>query len=306
MTNKNLPSTVSVEEKTYGVQSVFDDYLKWHDKYDEFAQGRTNFQIEKFLGLEDGTPVHNYTNILYQTRVMRGEFMKEVKRGVEMQRNFDYKWASHIEENGPDIPLAVKDENGNDTFQWYDLEKLEHDHTLMELKMSMKDKIQQLNTFNKILTKLEQNNGGEFTREQYEQEAPEYWEKRFERQSVDEIISSRLGISTGNAKSIRQALAAPILDDSPNQVKSGNTLIEKFVTGDFNHMEVIKESNNRLNDLYARTTGKNILGEPVSTKAIENKETPSDSTSSTPVSSDPYNLDEETLRKLGINVSKGE
>lgn len=300
MTNNTLPSTVQVEDKTYGVNSVLEDYLKWHDKYDEFAQGRTNFQIEKFLGLEDGTPVHNYTNILYQTRVMRGEFMREVKRGVELQRNFDYKWAKHIEEHGEDIPLAVKDENGNDTFQWYDLEKLDLDHTLMELKLSMKDKIQQLETFNKILNKLEENNGGEFTREQYEQEAPEYWEKRFERQAVDEIISSRLGVSTGNAKSIRQALAAPILDDSPNQVKSGNTLIEKFVTGEFDHMEVIKESNERMNQLYSRTTGKNLLGEPIKTKAITNVTSNTDQTES-----DPYNLDEETLRKLGITISKG-
>jgi len=53
--------------------------------------------------------------------------------------------------------------------------------------------------------------------------------------------------------------------------------------------------------LYYRTTGKNILGEPVTTKAITKVEP-----TTTTTESDPYNIDEETLRKLGITVSKGE
>ena len=291
----NLPTTITVDEQeTHSMDTVFADYLKWQSRYEEFSQGRTNFQIEKFIALEDGTPAHNYVNTLYQTRVMRGEFMREVKRGIEMERNFAYKWTKHLEEHGPDVPLTSKDENGNDKFIWYDLEKIEHDHAIMELKMSMKDKLQQLETFNAILAKMEENNGGEFTKEQYEQEAPEYWEKRFERQAIDDIISARLGMNTGNTKSIRQAIAPTILPNSINKV-SDDALINKLINGEVDPMEAITEGNKRIADLYAN----------MSKPALENKSEPVQKITTTQVeqpTNDPYALDAATLAKLGITV----
>jgi hypothetical protein len=290
-----LPTTITVNEtESHSMESVFSDYLKWQQKYEEFSQGRTNFQIEKFIALEDGTPAHNYVNTLYQTRVMRGEFMREVKRGIELERNFEYKWAEHLNKYGPDVPLTSKDENGNEKFIWYDLEKLEHDHTIIELKMSMKDKLQQLGTFNAILSKMEENNGGEFTKEQYENEAPEYWEKRFERQAIDDIIATRLGMNTGNTKSIRQALAPTILDNSVNQVKK-DAFIEKLINGEFDPAEAITEGNKRISDLYAE----------MSKPALENKEPPVQKISKTTkdeTKNDPYALDASTLAQLGISV----
>lgn len=291
-TNNNLPSEVQVDsENSFTFDSVFQEYLKWLPKYEEFAQGRTNFQIEKFIGLGDETPANNYNNVLYQTRVMRGEFMREVKRGIELQRNFDYRWNKHLADNGPEEPLEVSDGDGGTKLIWYDLEKMELEHTVHELRLSIKDKIQQLETFDAILNKLEENNGKPFTKEQYEEEAPEYWEKRFERQSVDDIISARIGVTTGNTKSIRQALAAPILDGSKNQITKKDTLIEKMINGDIDPIEAIQSGNKTISELYDRNVTKGFLSKDDTEKQkIED--------SSSTKEDDPYALPDEILSKL--------
>jgi hypothetical protein len=292
LSNYNLPSTVLVDgEEPQTVENVLEDYNKWHSRYETFAQGRTNFQIEKFVSLEDGTPVYNYVNVLYQTRVMRGELMREVKRGVELQRSFAYRWDNHEDKHDP---IIIKDEQGNDKLIWYDLEKLDHDHTLAELKLSIKDKLQQLSTYNAILAQLEENNGGEFTKEQYEQEAPEYWEKRFERQAVDDLISARIGMSTGNVKSIRQGLAKPILKNSPNQIKDGS-LIETLISGEFELLDAIQQSNQSMKELYDSMSRKNF--------AIEHKKQEVKQVTKTETKKDAYDLDEEALAALGIHVA---
>jgi hypothetical protein len=292
LSNYNLPSTVLVDgEEPQTVENVLEDYNKWHSKYETFAQGRTNFQIEKFVSLEDGTPVYNYVNVLYQTRVMRGELMREVKRGVELQRSFAYLWDNHEDKH---VPIIIKDEQGNDKLIWYDLEKLDHDLTLAELKLSIKDKLQQLSTYNAILAQLEENNGGEFTKEQYEQEAPEYWEKRFERQAVDDLISARLGMSTGNVKSIRQGLAKPILKNSPNQIKDGS-LVETLISGEFELLKTIQQSNQSMKELYDSMSRKNF--------AIEHKKQEVKQVTKTETKKDAYDLDEEALAALGIHVA---
>lgn len=295
MTNK-LPTTVVVDEnQSFTAETVYSDYLKWLPKYEEFAQGRTNFQIEKFVALEDGTPANNYVNVLFQTRTMRSEFMREVKRGIELQRNFDYRWNKHIEEHGPEVPLEVADENNGKKFIWYDLEKFELEHTVSELRLSIKDKIQQLELFDAILNQLEENNGGEFTKDQLEKEAPEYWEKRFERQAVDEIISARLGVSTGNAKSIRQAMAPTILKDSPNQITKENPLVKRLIDGKFDVLDAINEGNRSIEELYKSNTQKGFLTNSSKvTEKIEDK-------SETKDEDDPYALSEELLKKLMEN-----
>lgn len=288
----NLPSKIVLDNnESYGVNTIFEDYMKWHEKYDEFAQGRTNFQIEQFIGLEDGTPAHNYVNILYQTRVMRGEFMREVKRGVEMERNFEYRWKDHLEQFGPDVPMTLKEDNGNTRFIWYDLEKFEHDHALLELKMSIKDKVQQLQTFDEVLQVLEERNGGKFTKKQYDDEAPSYWMNRFLRQSVDDLVSSRLGISTGDAKVIRQALAPAIRTGKTYEAEE-RKFLEDLVNGDFDPMAAIKSGNEHIKAIYEKNVQQGFLenkSEPrIHIEDLENKGT----------DYDPYKLSQEMLDKL--------
>ncbi len=286
-----LPSTIVLDdEQSYGVNTIFDEYMKWHERYDEFAQGRTNFQIEQFIGLEDGTPAHNYVNILYQTRVMRGEFMREIKRGVEMERNFDYRWKTHLQTHGPDVPLEIKDQNGNIRCIWYDLEKFEHDHALLELKMSVKDKVQQLQTFDEVLLKLEEMNGGKFTKKQYDDEAPSYWMNRFLRQSVDDLISSRLGISTGDAKVIRQALA-PAIRTGKTYDAEERQFLEGLINGEYDPIQAIQKGNEHIKEIYQKMTHDGFLENKTEQKIKLEDLMPKEDY-------DPYKLSQDMLDKL--------
>jgi hypothetical protein len=59
--------------------------------------------------------------------------------------------------------------------------------------------------------------GGDFTREEYEAEAPAYWNARLTKQIASALMSSRYGIDTGNYEALLNATAAPILPDSLNK-----------------------------------------------------------------------------------------
>lgn len=285
--NKSLSAIITDNEtKTQSVNAIWEDYLKWHPKYDEFAQGRTNFQIEKFTVFEDGTPANNYVNTLYQTRVMRGELLRELKEGIETQRLFDWRWGDH----DPNEPIETVDQFNNTKLLWYDLEKMAHDHRIMELKMSIKDKLQQLDLFDKILTQLEENHGRGFTREDYDNEAPLYWEKRFERQALDSIIYARTGVDTGTIKSIRQGIADPIVKDSVNKMDD-NSFVRSLLDADFNPQEAIAHGNKSIDELYSRMHRKDFLlpSEEAKVPKIEDKK-----------KNDPYSLSDSALSQLGI------
>jgi hypothetical protein len=89
-------------------------------------------------------------------------------------------------------------------------------------------------------------NGGPVTKEQFENEDHVYWERRFAEQSMDEMISSRTGISIGNIHSMRRGTAPTLVSDDVNRIKNGygsiaeamnnpdaflNGLQEKVLTG---------------------------------------------------------------------------
>jgi hypothetical protein len=68
----------------------------------------------------------------------------------------------------------------------------------------------------KILNRMKELHGGEFTREEYEAEAPEYWNKRLIKQTAGALMASKIGIDTGNYEAILNATSPSILPDSLN------------------------------------------------------------------------------------------
>lgn len=211
-TDLSTVSTITADSTP--AEILMANYLSQHAQYEEFAQSRTNFQIEKFIAEADNTPVNCYVNTLHQTRVMNGELLREVKEATELMRTFQIKWFS----DGADRSQPIKwpDHNGVDRHCWYDMDKIAHDHRVMELSINIKDKLQQLNTFYKILEQLRINHGRDFTRQDYENEAPEYWNARFQKQVLGDIVNAKFGINSGNLEGIIHGMAAPILPDSVN------------------------------------------------------------------------------------------
>lgn len=228
----NLLEKIQItSESTDILKIAFDDYMKWYNRYQEMSQGRTDFQIEKFIALDDSTPCHSYVHTLYQTRVMRGELLREVREGIELARTFDYKW----KDKPVDQPIwweSPGPNGGSKKLVWHDIDKMEYDHRILELGMSIKDKLQQLELFNMIIAKMVENNGTEFTREQYQTEAPAYWSTRFQKQIADGILEKKTGISSGDLKSLRLAMADTIVPNSPNQIEQFPEIIKKMLSGD--------------------------------------------------------------------------
>jgi len=228
----NLPDKIEITAKSTDVlKMAFDDYMAWYERYQVMSQGRTDFQIEKFIALDDCTPCHSYVHTLYQTRVMRGELLREVRDGIELARTFEYKW----KEKPTDEPIwweTPGPNGGTKKLVWHDIDKMEYDHRVLELGMSIRDKLQQLELFNAIIAKMIENNGGEFTREQYQQEAPDYWSTRFQKQIADNILEKKTGISSGDLKSLRLAMADTIVPSSPNRVEKFPDVLNKLLSGE--------------------------------------------------------------------------
>ena len=91
-----------------------DDYLAqasqnvfaWEESDKEMAQGRTNFQIEKFIGLNTHNISVSFEHILKERRIMASGYMFKLIEMKERVREFEYKW------NGKDKTQPIMWETG--------------------------------------------------------------------------------------------------------------------------------------------------------------------------------------------------
>lgn len=223
------------------LDKVLEHYRAWLPRYQEFAQGRSDFQIEKLIATEHTTPAASYQHTLYQLRVMHQALINDFVRGIEMQRTFSYKWAD-ADQTKPQWWEEGKEKK----LCWYDTDLIRHQHELEELKMSVKDKLLQLHTFTKVLSAMEQKHGGMFTQAELDTEEPEYWRLRFARQMADEYLDKQTGLGTGNLKSLRMALADSPVPNSKNKIENFPDLINAVLSGRETGLEALNELNETL------------------------------------------------------------
>src|SRR4051812_46947112 len=98
------------------LSSVMANFMKWYPRYNEFAQGRTPFQIEKYVAMEETTPAECYANTLFQTRSMRAELLREVKEAIDMMRLHTLKWDGKDKNQ----PLEWGTKDGMPNYIWFD------------------------------------------------------------------------------------------------------------------------------------------------------------------------------------------
>ncbi len=140
------------------LNTIVNHYRSWLPKYHELAQGRSNFQIEKIIATEQMTPVASYQHTLFQLRIMHQGLMQDIVTGIERTREIDYKW-----KNKPhDQPVWWDNDRGGKKLCWYDTDHLQYEHEMEELKMSVKDKLLQMETFTKVLAAMERKHGTHF------------------------------------------------------------------------------------------------------------------------------------------------
>jgi glycosyltransferase involved in cell wall biosynthesis len=227
----------AVTDDTY-LRQAFENVLKWEESDKELAQGRTNFQLEKFALLESHTLPSAFESTLKSRRQMAEGYMYKLIEMKEKVREFEYKWADK------DRTKPIEWEctgggpgGGGKKLCWFDLDELQLTHYLKSCELEIRDRLHQMEHLDKMLEKLVEQNGGKpVTRQQYLDTDGQYWERRFAEQAMDEMISSQTGISIGNIHSMRRA-SAPTLVDERNTLPEGylgmNNLFEPQGKMDF-------------------------------------------------------------------------
>jgi glycosyltransferase involved in cell wall biosynthesis len=247
--NCNQLQIISPEEAVNNeeyLQQAFEEVLRWEDADKELAQGRTNFQIEKFFLLEQYTVPAAFQAAIKNRRILAEGYMQKLIEMKEKVREFEYRWkGKNIEEP---VEWHTSGPNGGSTkLYWHDLDSISTQNYLKSCELEIRDRIQQMNFFDKIINRLIELNGGKtVTKEQFENEDHIYWERRFAEQSLDEMVSSKTGISIGNLHSMRRGTAPTLVSDDTNRIKNGygaladaindpdkflNTLQEKVLRG---------------------------------------------------------------------------
>ena len=170
---------------------------KLRDQFNEFAQRKSDFQIEKFIACSDGTiPSHQYRHVLAQMRIA----LTELKRRIIDRERRDRKRNRALEQ----------------LYEDYDLDVAEAETEMESLTYDIESKLIEVNMYARILEQLEKDNGKPFTNEDYQNDEPEYWRRRFARQIHDSVIDRETGCGQGNLIAMREACTDTIIPDSPN------------------------------------------------------------------------------------------
>ena len=195
---------------------VLQEATRWEESETELAQGRSDFQIEKFIIHDNFTIPSAFKSALVNRRSVAEGLLQQVIEAKRAAREFHYKW------DGKDKtqPIWWKTRQGGEELSWYDIDEF-HFHRMLEgLNRGFKAAVEELECFDKLINRLIELNGGRLvSRDQYNEDQPNYWERRLANQSLDDLLAARTGVNAGNIRSMRRASAPTVLPDDVNRTK---------------------------------------------------------------------------------------
>lgn len=225
------------------LNKAFENVYKYHEIDKELAQGRTNFQLEKFALLETYTLESAYESVLKSRRQMAEGLMSKLLEMQEKVREFEYKW-SEVEDKTKPIQWECTGGGpggGGKKLCWYDLDQMQLEHFLKSSELEVRDRLYQMEHLDKMLTELTERNGGQpVSREQFLANEENYWKARFSEQMLDEVLGSQLGCSIGNIHSVRRS-TAPALIDQRNQFNEGFPSLGEALSSPEGRMKFVSE-----------------------------------------------------------------
>lgn len=202
------------------LNKAFENVYKYHEIDKELAQGRTNFQLEKFALLETYTLESAYESVLKSRRQMAEGMLTKILEMQEKVREFEYKWKDQ------DTTKPIQWEctgggpgGGGKKLCWFDLDQMQLEHFLRSSELEVRDRLYQMEHLDKMLAELTERNGGPITKEQFASQESLYWERRFAEQSLDHALQNMTGLNLGDIHSMRRA-SAPSLVDPRNQLEN--------------------------------------------------------------------------------------
>jgi len=246
----------AVTDEEY-LRKAFDNVLRWEESDKELAQGRTNFQLEKFALLEGHTLPAAFEATLKSRRQMAEGYMQKLIEMKEKVREFEYKW-NDKDKSQPIFWEQSGPGGGSKKLCWFDLDELQLTNYLKSSELEIRDRLHQMEHLDKILEKLVEQNGGQpVSREQFLENDGLYWERRFADQAMDEMIAAQTGISIGNIHSMRRA-SAPAIVDNRNTLPEGYLGINKVLEGPQGKMEFLNDLQRKVLEGIQEVSGQNL------------------------------------------------
>lgn len=225
------------------LNKAFENVYKYHEIDKELAQGRTNFQLEKFALLETYTLESAYESVLKSRRQMAEGLMSKLLEMQEKVREFQYKW-SEVEDKSKPVKWECTGGGpggGGTKLCWFDLDQMQLEHFLRSSELEVRDRLYQMEHLDKMLEELTERNGGQpVSREQFLANEENYWKARFSEQMLDEVLGSQLGCSIGNIHSVRRS-TAPALIDQRNQFNNGFPSLGEALSSPEGRMKFVSE-----------------------------------------------------------------
>jgi len=205
-----------LDENSDFIFKVLSACNKWADSESELAQGRSDFQIEKFIIHDNFTIPSAFKAAIINRRSVAEGLLQSVIDARRAAREFYYKW----EGKDKSQPIWWKTREGGEELCWYDIDEF-HFHRMLEgLNRGFKASVEELEFFDKLINRLIELNGNRpITREQFNEDQPAYWERRLANQSLDDLLAARTGVNAGNIRSMRRASAPTVLENDVNRTK---------------------------------------------------------------------------------------
>lgn len=205
-----------LDESNEFMQKVYNECMKWEQSEKELAQGRSNFQIEKFIVHDNFTIPSAFKAAIINRKSVAEGLLTGIQDAKRIAREFHYKW------DGKDKtqPIWWKTRDGGEELCWYDIDEFNFHRLIHGLNQGFKAQTEELEFFDRLIERLIELNGGKpITKEQFDQDQPVYWERRLANQSLDDLLAARTGVNSGNIRSMRRASAPTVLTDDINRTK---------------------------------------------------------------------------------------
>lgn len=238
------------------LRKAFDNVLRWDESDKEMAQGRTNFQLEKFIGLNTHNISVSFEHILKERRGMATGYMYKLIEMKEKVREFEYKW-NDKDKTQPIMWEQGGPGGGHQKLCWYDLDELSLTHYLKSSELEIRDRLHQMEHLDKMLDALIERNGGKVPdRQQFLEENENYWDTRLAEQALDDLMAAQTGISGGNLQAMRRA-SGPSIVDGQNELKEGYLPMDKLLTQE-GRLEFIQDLQSKVLKGYEKISGKDM------------------------------------------------
>ena len=207
-----------LDESNEFTLKVLQECDRWKESERELSQGRSNFQIEKFIIHDNFTIPSAFKSAIINRKSVAENLLNGIQEAKKIVREFHYKW----DEKDKSQPIWWKTREGGEELCWYDIDEFNFHRFIDGLNAGFKAQVGELEFFDKMIEKLIELNGGHPpTKAEFDADQPIYWERRFANQALDELLAAQTGVSGGNIRSMRRASAPTVLDDDVNRIKEG-------------------------------------------------------------------------------------